>query len=738
LSLSPINTIRFKINIMQPATISTSKRQYIHKPSLALCFFILSLFHFFILPSSLYSQESQKLTIPKTLLHDWFDAQTAEWLVSFDTARVVYKCDFWKYKSISKAKSGYRIVIEKTDTVCGFDARGNYVCTLKKRETAFTVNESGGNSFIQINKKPKIQCVSDISKAKYIPKSELVFNSKPGIAVLRGQFLNMPNDMSKTITIHVQDFLFASRLDYSGNIAPDGTFTIKVKLPCAQEVYMSILNQCYLIPNDTLWLKIDFKIQNLNGINWMGKAWEINRDIRGHHMYTHQKKVANYMEKFIALSPDSFKRELKKMYEIKKSEVSDYSTDNAASPAFKTFTNIDFEVSYYNDLLRYDLLHARLTNKRMPSTYFSFIDSFDVTNKRFWVSPNFQAILDEIRSKYISFSSFSVPDKQYFDQLFKIAGTDLTRADREVISLKQRNGYYFNKINNAFTTAFPKGYFGWLPSDSTAFKKHVSKIKETDSTLTLSQRLSLDTAAFVLDGETSLKMRFPEKKIFPKEAADALLKNAFKKIDTLKYKEFLKTILAFHQLSSNIEHIDTVNIRVYKEIITQLTFEQVYKDHAFKIADEAVEKTKKSFSINCNIAELPKGSGDELLAQLVQKYKGKVLYIDVWATWCGPCLNQMELVKPIKEQLKDKNVVFVYLCGRSEKPNWENTLKAKEIKGEHYFLTDQQYNDMISKFEIKGIPHFVIVDKTGKVVDSNAPRPIQKEELVRELNKYLK
>jgi len=114
---------------------------------------------------------------------------------------------------------------------------------------------------------------------------------------------------------------------------------------------------------------------------------------------------------------------------------------------------------------------------------------------------------------------------------------------------------------------------------------------------------------------------------------------------------------------------------------------------------------------------------DLTLSAIFSKYKGKVLYVDFWASWCGPCRNEMPNAAALKEKLVGKDVVFIYLGYKDEKDNWLAARKDLEIAGEHYLLDDKQIKEAEELFEINGIPHYVIIDKQGRILAKHAERP---------------
>jgi len=157
--------------------------------------------------------------------------------------------------------------------------------------------------------------------------------------------------------------------------------------------------------------------------------------------------------------------------------------------------------------------------------------------------------------------------------------------------------------------------------------------------------------------------------------------------------------------------------------------EKCNKEALIKIADN---KNKQGYKIN----ETPVTEADKLFESIIKKYTGKVVYVDFWATWCGPCRINIERIKPLKQELSGKDVVFVYLTNQtSPKETWDNMIP--DIKGEHYRVSSDEWNYLSSKFNVTGIPHIVLVDKNGKVVNPDL-QYMENNTLKTEIEKLLK
>ena len=109
----------------------------------------------------------------------------------------------------------------------------------------------------------------------------------------------------------------------------------------------------------------------------------------------------------------------------------------------------------------------------------------------------------------------------------------------------------------------------------------------------------------------------------------------------------------------------------------------------------------------------------------LEDLKGKYVYIDVWATWCGPCRGEIPFLQKVEEKYKSKNISFVSISidVMKDHDKWKNFVKDKSLGGIQ-LMADKDWNsDFTKAFGINSIPRFILIDPSGTVVNADAPRP---------------
>ncbi|MCH6235139.1 TlpA family protein disulfide reductase [Cognataquiflexum rubidum] len=103
--------------------------------------------------------------------------------------------------------------------------------------------------------------------------------------------------------------------------------------------------------------------------------------------------------------------------------------------------------------------------------------------------------------------------------------------------------------------------------------------------------------------------------------------------------------------------------------------------------------------------------------------KGKLVYIDIWATWCGPCIAEHPNWDKVKEEYKDKPVVFLTVSIDDTREPWEKMVKNKKMDGLQWFAANAWQSELTQFFMVNSIPRFILLDKEGKIIDPSTERP---------------
>jgi thiol-disulfide isomerase/thioredoxin len=137
---------------------------------------------------------------------------------------------------------------------------------------------------------------------------------------------------------------------------------------------------------------------------------------------------------------------------------------------------------------------------------------------------------------------------------------------------------------------------------------------------------------------------------------------------------------------------------------------------------EDIAAQKEGLPADVHYLDMTDIAPEDILPAILSKYKGKAVLIDVWATWCGPCRMGHKLMAPLKEELKGKDIQFVYITSpTSPLATWQEMIK--DIDGDHYYLTKEQYNYILEKYESQGIPTYAIYDTEGQQTFKNIGFP---------------
>ena len=124
--------------------------------------------------------------------------------------------------------------------------------------------------------------------------------------------------------------------------------------------------------------------------------------------------------------------------------------------------------------------------------------------------------------------------------------------------------------------------------------------------------------------------------------------------------------------------------------------------------------------------------------KLLEDNKGKVLYVDFWASWCVPCREEMAPSAKLRKEYEGKDLVFVYLAFKDTESSWQKAIEQEGLSAlsTNFFITNAKNSKMLEKIKLELIPRYLLFDKQGNIVEMNAPRPSDKK-IKATIDKYL-
>ena len=199
------------------------------------------------------------------------------------------------------------------------------------------------------------------------------------------------------------------------------------------------------------------------------------------------------------------------------------------------------------------------------------------------------------------------------------------------------------------------------------------------------------------------------RQLYPKVLAEMSYIGENTKSD--KVRESLIHFLAFTYVEGNgVENITDLQ-NLYYTYVTSPRLNEIFKKACAKWDKAAVGRPSPVFKgVDVNGKEMT-----------LRDFRGKYIYIDMWATWCGPCQKELPFLKKLEEKFKGRNIVFVGLSIDQDKTKWAARVKSGALSGIQLYIG--KGSKFQSDYRISGIPRFILLDPNGRIVNPDMTRP---------------
>ena len=643
----------------------------------------------------------------------WRNTTTGDWDIAFYDDFAIYDCHFWQYKDKKQKGNKY-----------------DFVLTDGKREIPVFVDKNKqGNRCITINgKKNEYAIITTFTLPDYPQKDELATIKDThyisDTATVIGWLKDMPqlfwNQGKEYGAIHEDLYLYGHQISNFVKLDSLGRFELKIPLLNSSEVLMDWKHtfiSTVLEPGETYFLLYDFK----NGTQMMmGKDSRLQNELLSHpiprfdtqyqDMYMNTKTA---QEHFDILTPRYTQvmekvRELSQIYPTLSKRYQDYVSEyekcnyaQALMQGWGFVKNYDFPKDKTAQVVK---LWKEI---KLPYTLYQSYDNLitDIVRQmvfdNYWLTYNGKRVL---------------LNETYYPQLLELhqAKGDITISNQEIATVK----------------LWLKGYKDYIVKTSQTNGKDLNKIAADFFNSDVSIK-----AQNILARKDIAKMLMEEKPLvdfyFERDIADSLNCNQDQH-DIIIAKSFNR------YMEGNFLPLSDKEVELVKQSIKgKAALESVMTNH-----QRLSEIMQRDISQNPSIKKMPQGisDGEQLLQKILEPYKGKMVLLDVWGTWCSPCKDGLSQSQEEYERLKPYDMVYVYLACHSPENSWKNIIKQYNLLGDniaHYNLSESEAKAVLDYLNVHSFPSYRLFDKNGNLVDKpvDARRLDQLEQVIQALTK---
>ncbi|MDQ0640775.1 thiol-disulfide isomerase/thioredoxin [Pedobacter sp. W3I1] len=607
-------------------------------------------------------QKSKNL-LPNFIYTSWYNKQNSNLEVAFFNKEVVYNNKIWWYKNIVKKTNSDNTTISITN---GKETKQLLISELQGNNINLIID----NKTIQLSKN-QADCKKIIDKKTYrLP----IF--KNDSAIFSGYIKNYsPKLATKTLMLYVDNIITGKQENQIIAIQKNGYFSTKVGIYHPERVFLrsDICNEndIYLEPGKEL-----FMIIGDENSRYIGELARLNEDLSLLNK-TNLFDYEDMRKKIVDMKPNDYKTYLLNLQKTELSKLDSIHQLGYLSEKAYQIKKLDIVFSYANHIIEYNWNYeyankeSKKPAEKYPNDYYNFFDQKIINDELSVISGNYNTFINRFK-----FLPGVRPDRysyihNYADMLnaLKASNIALTDLDQSFEKLISSDGASLKT-----DSADKPTQDAWLQERGDFIKifntKNASKyyIKLIDSAFNINKGILID----IMNAQDISRPMVTE--LSPINENN--LPYALSDINNQFLKDYIK-----------LQNNDT-----QKQLIAN--------------------KKNGGYFVN----PTPKVEADKILDNIIGKHTGKVILVDFWATWCGPCLNGIAEIRPLKEEMKDSNVVFIYITDESSPlVAYQNLVPT--IKGQHYRLKSDEWRYLADKFKITGIPHQVLINKEGKVVN---------------------
>ena len=697
----------------------------------------------------LWSVANAQVKSPERIIGNWVNEKSNSWEYGFFEDFAVYNSDFWEYETVRVKNNRVKIKLRKGDQI------ENLKLTLSKKKDgtlAIARNQEKAEKY-------KLNRPGFFPYPKADDKPFKNSGFKSDTVTILGYYRNFDQylkiaengNQKGPFKITVPHFILGKEVEYFADFDSLGRFKIKFPVLNTQQVFLDwgrLTQQDVVEPGETIFLFADMadylpKESEKDQAGWaafrnrpkqilyMGPEARLHNELANYNesaaSFDSQetvKKITSDLE-YLAAANLNYQNRLRHLEAYIKSQPT-------LSSRFKEYQLANEKYQLASQLMQYRFEKMRRKEIAFENGYLDFIEkNMDFNDEKlFTLVREYSAFIRD----YVGYQgNLKTVYKDEKTGQMRYKGVTVSDAD-VLISMKSQEN--FSKQEEATIAKFD----AW---QTKLFLQHQTvndPAKGTEIAKTDQQTVKDFTA---LVARLKIKEALPE--LRSQLMNQKMMEVELQQIDSLIENKTLQELLVAQSLYRSIEHDQVpLSAAALSKLNEQITIQPI-KDYILGIHNYYVNlgNQKVSYLASLKNTEHLKEAKDAdlLFKELIAPYQGKVIYVDFWGTWCGPCKEQMPFVGAVKKEFAGKEVIFMYLANHSPEKSWLNVIKQMNLAGEnvvHYRLPDEQQAIIERKLSVNSFPTYLLIGKDGNLVKDEVPRPEMKAELISAINKLLK
>ena len=610
----------------------------------------------------------------------WRNEQTGDWDIGFTEKYAIYDCKLWDYDYVKP--KGNKVVMALTNNG-------------EKVDVVIDKEKKGKRQMLVNGKKQTYSLITTSELPNYPTKDLTPFKDNGYQAGDTVTFVGWLKDLPKEVLDRNRKYVITTysiftreATEYSGDIDDEGHFVVKVPVENSQQVYTdwgrtSIVT--VLEPGETYFLLIDGAHQKRLV---MGRNARVQNELMAH---PYKKAYGQYHEHRIMSEERllAYKDQWAGMYQHNQAMLDSILNVNPTlSRKFEDFHRLGDIATTAEEVMQ-SCLYAE--GGKLPQTVKAYVDSLLWPNI---IKP--YTIAREMSYLLYYYSSDAEHGSDKYKQSVTIDANSLLQIEKDgYIKFSEEDKALlkrFQDLTNQFKQAKEEDY-------EALNEKHKELIEQFN---VFFQRDDVEAAI-----NESIDPILTEVAISDSIYPDALL------------RDFSRAQKLYERLDHNRKPLNRTQMAVLNQIqLPAVRSTLLAENDKFINMQKAEVANAECLRPSSDVEGLT--DGEAILRKILEPFKGRIVYLDIWGTWCGPCKDKLKESHFVKDQLKDFDIVYLYLANTSPEESWKNVIKEYNLTGPncvHYNLPKSQQRAVEQFLKVDSFPTYKLIDKQGNIHD---------------------